>query len=191
MSEPVTTGDQALLDLLSEMLAVERDGRRTYEQLVPGVPDEFRSKVIEYVEKSRTSALVLEQAVRDLGGDPAYVSPAAAAVQRMTDAVLAATEEPEERRWVQRLLHVISYEIRDRLIWEALDALADERGGRTGEILRTAATAVLSQEALGAHGADRNEERVERALDALRIGLARDLGVEPKTGRRGGLRRLR
>lgn len=191
MSESPETTDQVLLDLLSEMLAIERDGRRTYEDLAPRVPEEFRPKVAEYAEQSRRSALVLERAVRDLGGDPDHVSPAAESVHRMTDAVLRATGEAPEHGWILRLLHVVSYEMRDRLIWEALDELADARGGRTGEVLGTAATAVLSQEALGAHGADRNEERVDRALDAIRIGLARELGLEPRTGGRGGLRRRR
>lgn len=43
-----------------------------------------------------------------------------------------------------------------------------------------AATAVLSQEALGAHGVDRCEERI-----------AGELGVAAKTGERRGIRRPR
>lgn len=182
---------QPLLDLLSEMLAVERDGRRLYEQLLRDAPADLHQKLVEYAEQSRRSALVLEEAVRRLAGDPSYVSPGAEVVHGMTRAVLESTEQAGERTWMYRALHLISYETRDRLIWEALDVIADAQGGSTGEVLETAATAVLSQEALGAHGADRNEERVEWALDAMRTELARDLGVQEWTGRRGGLRRRR
>ena len=182
---------QPLLDLLSEMLAVERDGRRMYELLLQDAPAELHPKLIEYAEQSRRSALVLEETVRRLGGDPAHVSPGAEVVHGMTRAVVEATEQASERAWMYRALHLITYETRDRLIWEALDAIADAEGGSTGEVLETAATAVLSQEALGAHGADRNEERIEWVLDAMRMGLAGELRVKAKTGRRGGLRRRR
>jgi hypothetical protein len=134
---------------------------------------------------------VLEEAVRRLGGDPDYVPPAAEVVHGMTQAVLDATERATERRWMYRLLHLITFETRDRMIWELLDELADKREGHTGEVLRTAATAILSQEALGAHDVDRNEERVWWALEAMHLGLARELGVEAKTGMRRRLRRRR
>ena len=173
------------------MLAVERDARRMYERLPHDAPAELHPKLVEDAEQSRRSALVLEEAVRRLGGDPADVSPGAEVVHGMTRAVLEATEQATERAWMYRALHLISYETRDRLIWEALDAIAEAVDGHTGEVLETAATAVLSQEALGAHGADRNEERVEWVLDAMRTGLARELGVQARTGRRGGLRRRR
>jgi hypothetical protein len=187
----VATSDQAVLDLLSEMIAVERDGQRLYAQLLADAPAELHPKLIEYTEQSRRDALVLEEAVRRLGGDPDYVSPAAEVVHAMTQAVVDATERATERRWMYRVLHLITFETRDRMIWELLDELADKREGHTGEVLRTAATAVLSQEALGAHDVDRNEERVWWALEAMHLGLARELGVEAKTGMRRRLRRRR
>jgi hypothetical protein len=187
----MATGDQALLDLLSEMLAVERDGARLYAQFLPDAPEELREKLIEYAEQSRRSALVLEEAVRRLGGDPAYVSPGAEVAHRLTDAVLAATEPSPGRKWMYRLLHLIAYETRDRVVWELLDALADETGGPAGEILGTAATAILSEEALGAHMADRNDERISWALVAMQRELGREFGVQVRTGRRRGLGRPR
>jgi len=184
--------DQALLDELSEMLAVERDGERLYRQFAHDAPDELRPKAVEYAEQSRRNALVVEEAVRRLGGDPAYVSPGAEVVHRMTDAVIAATETATARRWMYRALHILSYETRDRMVWRALDALAEDRGGETGEVLKTAATAVLSEEALGAHGADRSEERIGRLLEAMEAQLAGELGVPAdRTGARRGIRRLR
>jgi hypothetical protein len=109
----------------------------------------------------------------------------------LTEAVLAATEGTP-RMWMYRLLHLIAFETRDKVVWESLDALADARGGHAGEVLRTAATAVLSDEALGAHMQDRNDERIEWALRAMQGELGDELGVELKPpGRRHGLHRPR
>jgi hypothetical protein len=163
----MASGDQRLLDLLSEMLAVERDGRRIYQQLLSDAPAELHEKLIEYTEQSRRSVLVLEQAVRELGGDPEYVSPGAQVVHAMTDAVMEASEHATERRWMYRALHLITYETRDRMIWNALDALGDKTGGSTGRVLEIAATAVLSQEALGC-----SRGRPQRG--AHRLGARRD-----------------
>jgi hypothetical protein len=181
----------ALLDLLSEMLAVERDRRRLYERVLADAPEDLHPKLIEYAEQSRRSALVLDQAVRDLGGDPAYVSAGARVVHDTTEAVLDATAGTTERRWMYRALQLLSHETQDRLIWQALDGLAATADPGTAEILRRAATAVLSEEALGAHDTDRNEERVAWILEEMQAALARDLGVPIKTGRRTGLRRPR
>jgi hypothetical protein len=179
----------ALLDLLSEMLAVERDRQRLYEGLVVDTPEELHAKLLEYAEQSRRSALVLDQAVRDLGGDPAYLSPGARLVDKVTDAVVEATAGTPERRRMYRALHLPARETQDRLIWEALDGLAATADARTAEILRGASTAVLSEEALGAHDADRNDERVAWILREMQIALGHELGVPIKTGRRTGLRR--
>jgi hypothetical protein len=59
-------------------------------------------------------------------------------------------------------------------------------------VLRGAATAVLSDEALGAHMQDRNEERIDWLVGTMEAELADELGVEVRrTGRRHGLRRPR
>jgi hypothetical protein len=134
---------------------------------------------------------VLEEAIRELGGDPARVSGGAETAHRLTDAVLAATERAGARRWMYRLLHLVAFETRDRMIWDGLDALAEKEGAATGEVLRIAATAVLSEEALGAHMADRNDERIAWALEAMEAELGRELGVEMPRGRRHGLHRPR
>jgi hypothetical protein len=184
-------GERPLLDLLSEMLAVERDGARLYSRFLEDAPEELREKLVEYAEQSRRSALVLEEAIRGLGGDPAYVSPGAGVAHGLTEAVLAATEPSPVRRWMYRLLHLLAFETRNRLIWRTLDALGKARGGEQGDVLRMAATAVLSEEALGAHMADRSEERIDWALTAIEREIGRELGVPVPTGRRRGLHRLR
>jgi hypothetical protein len=187
----MAVSDQVLLDLLSEMIAVERDGERLYAQLLTDAPPELHPKLIEYAEQSRRDGLVLEEAVRRLGGDPAYESPGAEVVHQTTQAVVEATGRVTERRWMYQILHLITFETRDRMIWEVLDELADTLAPASREVVHTAATAVLSREALGAHDVDRNEERIWWALDAMRLGLAREFGLEPPTGTRGRRRRRR
>jgi hypothetical protein len=58
-------------------------------------------------------------------------------------------------------------------------------------VLRTATTAILSEEALGAHMQDRNEERIDWARRAMQAELGHELGVELKPGWRHGLHRPR
>lgn len=165
-------------------------GRACTSKFLADAPEEWRQKLLEYAEQSRRSALVIEQAVRELKGDPDHVSPGAEVVHRLTEAVLVATEGTP-RMWMYRLLHLVAFETRDRVIWESLDALADLKGGQTGEALRTAATAILSDEALGAHMQDRNDERIDWALKAMQAELGHELGAELKPGRRHGLHRPR
>jgi hypothetical protein len=174
----------AVLDLLSEVLTLEIDGMSLYRGFLEHAPEVLRPKLIEYAEQSRRSALLLEHTITELGGDPTYVSPGAAVVQDLTRAVLSATEPAPVRRWMYRMLHLVAYELRDRLVWEALESLGKRDGGRTGAVLQTAAMAVHSEEALGAHMADRNRERIDWALQAMRWATARDLGVELQSGHR-------
>lgn len=68
------------------------------------------------------------------------------------------------------------------MVWETLDELAHEASGRTREVLERAATAILSEEALGAHMADRNEERVHWIVESVQRQLAGELGVEAESG---------
>ena len=185
----MAVGDEALLDLLSEMTAVERDAQRLYEQLLADAPDELHPKLVEYAEQSRRDALVREEAVRRLGGDPDRVSPGAEVVHRMTQAVLDASDGVTERRWMYELLHLITFETRDRMIWELLDELSGSLEDPAREVISTAVTAVLSREALGAHDVDRNEERIAWALDAMRLGLAHDFGLDPAGATRRRRRR--
>ncbi|HTI33357.1 MAG TPA: hypothetical protein VL422_06725 [Miltoncostaea sp.] len=185
----MTLTDEGLLDLLSEMIAVERDAERLYEQLLADAPAALHPKLVEYAEQRRRDGLVLEEAVRRLGGDPEHVSAGARAVHDMTQAVLDASARVDERRWMYELLHVITFETRDRIIWELLDELAATREGPAREVLHTAATAVISREALGAHDVDRNEERIWWVLDAMRLGLADELGLDPGTARQRRRRR--
>ena len=56
------SGDQALLDLLSEMIAVERDGMRLYVGFLDDAPEQERARLRDYAEQSRRAVLILEEA---------------------------------------------------------------------------------------------------------------------------------
>ncbi len=165
----------ALLDLLSEILTVERDGMRLYRDFLGDAPASLQPKIIEYAEQSRRSVLLIEQAITELGGDPAYVSPGAEVAHRLNEAVLAATETCPVHRWMYRLLHIVAYEQRNQLIWETLDRLGKREPGEKGEVLHSAARAVRSEEALGAHMADTSRERIRWALNAMDESLTGEL----------------
>src|SRR5438105_15866893 len=78
---------QQTLDLLSEVLAVERDGSSLSRDFLNDAPESLRPKLVEYAEQSRRSVLLLEQAVVGVGGDPDYISPGAEVVHGLTAAV--------------------------------------------------------------------------------------------------------
>jgi hypothetical protein len=179
--QPARAG-QATLDLLNEVLAVERDGMNLYRDFLEDASEELRPKLLEYAEQSRRSVLLLEYTISELGGDPADVSPGAAVANDLNGAVLSVTEAARVRRWTYRLLHLVACELRDRLVWKALESLGKQDGGRVGGgVFQTAAMAVRNEEALGAHMADRNRERIDWAPQAMRHATAGELGVEPES----------
>jgi hypothetical protein len=79
-------------DLLSDMLAHERCGAQLYRSVVlrtnnPVLEERYRhfgEETVEHVE-------ILEHLITELGGDPAYVSPAARATEKAGTALLEST----------------------------------------------------------------------------------------------------
>ncbi|WP_246496341.1 hypothetical protein [Miltoncostaea marina] len=176
---------QDVLDLLSELRVLEREGARQYAALADEAPAWMRPKLLEYAEQARRGALVIETAMERLGGDPAYVSPAAEAVARLSaeTAVLAAGAPVHPP--MNRLLWLLGHEDRDLITWQVIDALGHREGGEAGEVLRTAAGAVLTQETAGARGADRNVERREWLRHIVRRVLAAEYGLPDPASREG------
>jgi hypothetical protein len=182
---------QDVIDLLSELRAVQRQGERHYGALAGEAPEWLRPKLLEYAEQARRGALVIETALERLGADPAYESPSAQEVTRLAEATASLAAEAPVHAPMNRLLWLLGHEDRDLLIWQLIDALAHREGGEAGKVLRTAASAVLTQETAGAHGADRNIERQEWLFDIIRRLLAAEYGLpDPasRTGRRFGRR---
>ena len=167
-----------LLDLLSEVLAVERDGQRLYSEFLADAPEPLQPKLLEYAEQTRRSVLTLEQAIREYGGDPGYVSPGAEVAHRLTEAVLEATEGSPVRGWMYRLLHIVAFEVRDELVWETLRLMVLREDGPEADALERAVEATQSGEAWGAHDQDRNRERIDWAREAMRDAIGAELGVE-------------
>jgi hypothetical protein len=185
MSDAAQSQRGPLADLLSEVLAVERDGQRLYSQFLRDAPPQLQPKLLEYAEQTRRSVLALEQAIRDYGGDPAYVSPGAEVAHRLTAAVLEVTEGSPVRGWMYRLLHLVAFEVRDELVWEALRLMiVQEPESPEAGSLERAVQATQSGEAWGAHDQDRNRERIDWARRSMRDAIAAELGVgEPEAWR--------
>lgn len=167
MEQPVP---QDVVDALSEVLTIKREGAIRYAEVARDARDELKLKLAEYAEQARRGALAIETGMRKLGLDPRTLPEGAAETRRLLDetAILAAATQPAKNR----LFHLLSHEDRDVLVWELLDALADREGGEVGEILHTTAGAVASEAAWGAHVSDRNSERQEWLRDAIRQELA-------------------
>jgi hypothetical protein len=185
------TVGQDVLDLLSELRAVEGEGARHYGALAEEAPEWMRPRLLEYAEQARRHALVIETAVERLGGDPSYASASAREVTRLSEETAALAAGTPSHPPMNRLLWLLGHEDRDLLIWQLIDALAHRERGEAGEVLRTAAGAVLTQETAGARGADRNVERQEWLRDIIRRVLAAEYGLaDPasRTGRRFGRR---
>src|SRR5689334_4116917 len=91
-------GREAVLELLSELLAIAREGLRLYREGVEEAPAELRDRLAEYGQESMRHVNLLEHAIRELGGDPAHASPEAKLVSAVGEHVLIETGD-SPRRW--------------------------------------------------------------------------------------------
>lgn len=79
----------ALVDKLSEFLAVEAGGLRLYEaalQILPGI--EVLSRFDGFYSQTRKHEMMLREMISALGGDPDYLSPEAEHEQEKVDSML-------------------------------------------------------------------------------------------------------
>ena len=85
----------------------------------------------------------------------------------LTEAVLAATEG-NPRTWMYRLLHLVAFETRDKVVWESLDALADDPGRPDGGGAQDRRDGHPERGGPGARPRpDRNDVRIDWALKAM------------------------
>lgn len=162
-----TLEHHALLDLLSELITRERDGRELYHQYVDDAPEEMRDNLVEYGVEIDKHVRLLERTIKHLGGDPSYLAPAAESARRLTQ-LLMELGETGPARWVYRLEAILLFETRDQIIWEILELLS-RKGleAPDAEVVRPAADEVESAEELGAYNASRHRERIQWARENL------------------------
>jgi hypothetical protein len=172
MADTSVSDRQRLLDLLSELFAVVRAGLRLYREGVDGAPAEIRDRLLEYGDESQRHFNLLEHAIRELGGDAAYESPQAKLVTGLNDFVMMESQD-SERGLYFRLEGLLIYELRDAIIGEVLDRLADASDDSNArDVLRRIALTVRSGAAFGAHDVSRPSERIEWLKESMRkVGL--------------------
>jgi rubrerythrin len=80
---------QVLLDKLSEFLMVEQCGWQLYRVVGSRATDkELKERYQEFGQETDRHRTILTSLIRDLGGDPDYVSPTARVAQAKSEALL-------------------------------------------------------------------------------------------------------
>jgi rubrerythrin len=144
--------NQVLLDKLSEFLMVEQCGWQLYRVVGERATDpELQARYQEFGRETDRHRTILTGLIRDLGGDPDYVSPTARLAQAKSEALLgsALVSGPlgEAEREANDLENVLLAETKDHADWELLGKLADQLpNGKTKTAIEAAVAEVEPQE---------------------------------------------
>jgi hypothetical protein len=130
------TGGQPtlLMDKLGERLLFEQAGARLYEALVSkhraygsfdGGPDE--GDLVRILSEEYEHADLLRRAIKDLGGDPTVVTPAANLAANISNGLPQVLSDPRTNL-LQSLEAILVAELSDNECWTALTELAQQAG---------------------------------------------------------------
>jgi rubrerythrin len=143
---------QVLLDKLSEFLMVEQCGWQLYRVVGSRATDkELKERYQEFGQETDRHRTILTSLIRDLGGDPDYVSPTARVAQAKSEALLQSALvsgplSPEERE-ASDLENVVLAETKDHADWELLGQLAEQLpSGKARKAIEAAVAEVGPQE---------------------------------------------
>ena len=143
---------QVLLDKLSEFLMVEQCGWQLYRVVESRATDkELKERYQEFGQETDRHRTILTSLIRDLGGDPDYVSPTARVAQAKSEALLQSALvsgplSPEERE-ASDLENVVLAETKDHADWELLGQLAEQLpSGKARKAIEAAVAEVGPQE---------------------------------------------
>ena len=143
---------QVLLDKLSEFLMVEQCGWQLYRVVGSRTTDpELQARYQEFGDETDRHRTILTQLIKDLGGDPDYVSPTARVAQVKSEALLASALVsgrlgPAERE-ASDLENVVLAETKDHADWELLGQLAEQLpNGKARKAIEAAVAEVGPQE---------------------------------------------
>ena len=122
---------EVLWDKLSEFLMVEQCGWQLYRVVADRTGDpELKERYEEFGRETDRHRTILSGLIRDLGGDPDYVSPTARLAQAKSEALLQSALvsgplSPAERE-ANDLENVLLAETKDHADWELLGQLAEQ-----------------------------------------------------------------
>jgi rubrerythrin len=144
--------NEVLLDKLSEFLMVQQCGWQLYRVVGSRTTDpELQARYQEFGEETDRHRTILTQLIKDLGGDPDYVSPTARVAQVKSEALLQSVLvsgplSPEELQ-VSDLENVVLAETKDHADWELLGQLAEQLpNGKARKAIEAAVAEVGPQE---------------------------------------------
>lgn len=166
--QPLDRG--VLLDILSEFVAIERDGIRLYDHYLADAPSELRTTLADYRYEMDRHATLIGEAIGRLGGDASRLTPAAQTAQQRTDLLLS-LDADRPGSWLQRLETILVLETKDAYVWDVLRLIvAESHDADVVAALRPPTIDVGSQDGWDAPGSG-HAERIEWARNAMR-GLA-------------------
>jgi len=144
--------NEVVLDKLSEFLMVEQCGWQLYRVVGERASDpELHERYEEFGRETDRHRTILTGLIRDLGGDPDYVSPTARLAQAKSEALLAsalvAGPLGEAEREANDLEKVLLAETKDHADWELLSKLVEQLPtGKTKTAIEAAVAEVEPQE---------------------------------------------
>jgi rubrerythrin len=141
----------ALMDLLSEFLAVEEGGQQLYEKALELVFDnEVKSRFREFLKQTMTHQKVLTEIINKLGGNPNSQSHAAKIATQKAEALLRTMGDPglsHDQNQLNAMENIVLAETKDHADWELLGKIARQTtDNRLREVLAPAAKTVEQEE---------------------------------------------
>jgi rubrerythrin len=141
----------ALMDLLSEFLAVEEGGQKLYEKALELVFDsEVKTRFREFLKQTMTHQKVLTEIISKLGGNPNSQSHTAKIATQKAEALLRTMGDPglsRDQNQLNAMENIVLAETKDHADWELLGKIArqtTDNGLR--EVLAPAAKTVEQEE---------------------------------------------
>ena len=141
----------ALMDLLSEFLAVEEGGQQLYEKALELVFDsEVKTKFREFLKQTMTHQKVLTEIINKLGGNPRAQSPTAKIASQKAEALLRTMGDPglsRDQNQLNAIENIVLAETKDHADWELLGKITRQTtDNRLREVLAPAAKNVEQEE---------------------------------------------
>jgi rubrerythrin len=122
-----------VLDMLSEFLMVEQGGFQLYRTaLARCSTPELKARYTEFLEETARHRELLMGVIRQLGGDPSYVSPTARLAQfktsKLLEAALVVDGLSQAEVELSDLENVLLAETKDHADWSLLQRLLEQTG---------------------------------------------------------------
>jgi len=142
----------ALMDKLSEFLAVERGGKLLYRNALQMVRDrEVMDKFQEFYEQTVRHEDILSRIIRALGGDPEEMSQSAKMAEKKAEALLRTMQQTDglsvKQVELNAMENIVLAETKDHADWELLGRIARQTTDpHLSAILKPAVSEVEAQE---------------------------------------------